>query len=70
MSNFNELENLDSINGGGLIGAAGGALLGATYGMAAGALVTAKTGNIKDTFKTAWASSMLWGGVGAVLPEP
>lgn len=70
MDNFIELDNLDDINGGGIIGAGVGVVLGGSYGFAAGAVVAAHSGNIRDMFKTAWASTMVGGGIGAVVPEP
>ena len=70
MDKFIELENLNAINGGGAIGALAGVVVGGTYGFAAGAVVAAHSGNVRDMFKTAWASAATCGGVGALLPEP
>ncbi len=65
-----ERKDIETINGGGLFAAAAGAVLGVTYGFAAGAIVAAKTGQIKDVFKTAWTAGMVGGAIGAVIPAP
>ncbi|WPX10090.1 hypothetical protein [Anaerocellum danielii] len=61
-------DELVEINGDGMFGAAAGAILGFTYGIAAGAVIAYNTGEIKEMFKTAWASAMFGGAVGSFLP--
>lgn len=67
---FVEIENYEEINGGGVFGAIGGAMIGATYGVAIGAYAWSKTGQIKDVYKSAWAGAMFGGACGAFIPGP
>ncbi|MGB9680561.1 MAG: hypothetical protein ACPLW7_00470 [Minisyncoccia bacterium] len=70
LENFTPINRTDEINGGGFIGACAGALLGFTYGVIPGVYFGVKDHSLSEAAKITWTSTMLGGGIGAVLPEP
>lgn len=71
MMDFIELNNLDEVNGGGIIGCVAGGMLGFSYGVA-GSMIAAGTsgGGVGTVLRWGWASAMTGGAIGTFLPEP
>ncbi|WP_094551247.1 hypothetical protein [Petroclostridium xylanilyticum] len=70
--NFIELEDLDSVNGGGLAGAIIGGIAGAAVGVVGGTIASIATREYSGETLVKWTYSCTLGGagIGAMIPTP